>query len=145
MIYAIAVLAPLVGALISGLLGRAIGDRASEAVSILVMIVAAVCGVASFIGFVWGGAPDGVISLGTWLEAGTFHVSWALRYDTLSVLMVGMVTFVSCFIHIYSIGYMSHDEYPRYRFFSYLNLFTFAMLMLVTADNLLQLFFGWEG
>jgi NADH-quinone oxidoreductase subunit L len=145
MIYAIAVMAPLVGALVSGLLGKAIGDRASEAVSILSMIVAAVCGVAAFVQFVWGGAPEGVVSLGTWMEAGTFHVDWALRYDTLSALMVGMVTFVSCFIHIYSVGYMAHDAYPRYRFFSYLNLFTFAMLMLVTADNLLQLFFGWEG
>ena len=59
--------------------------------------------------------------------------------------MVGMVTFVATLIHIYSVGYMGHDEYPTYRFFSYLSLFTFAMLMLVTADNLLQLFFGWEG
>ena len=144
MIYAIAVFAPLVGALISGLLGKAIGDRAAEGVSILVMVVAAFCGVSSFVLYLWG-APEGVVSLGSWIEAGPFHVDWALRYDTLSAVMVGMVTFVSCFIHIYSVGYMAHDEYPRYRFFSYLNLFTFAMLMLVTADNLLQLFFGWEG
>ena len=59
--------------------------------------------------------------------------------------MVAMVTFVSMLIHVYSIGYMAHDAYPRYRFFAYLSLFTFSMLMLVTADNLLQLFFGWEG
>src|SRR6201999_287364 len=80
-----------------------------------------------------------------WVDAGRFHVQWALRYDTLSAVMVAMVTFVAMLIHIYSVGYMEHDEFPRYRFFSYLSLFTFSMLMLVTADNLLQLFFGWEG
>jgi len=145
MIYAIAVFAPLLGAIVSGLLGRAIGDRAAEAVSVLVMVVAAICGVTSLYWIGFGHEPDGVVDLGTWIESGTFRVSWALRYDTLSAVMVGMVTFVSMLIHIYSIGYMEHDEYPRYRFFAYLNLFTFAMLMLVTADNLLQLFFGWEG
>jgi NADH-quinone oxidoreductase subunit L len=85
------------------------------------------------------------VSLGTWVEAGHFHVSWALRYDVLAAAMVAMVTFVAMLIHVYSIGYMAHDPYPRYRFFAYLSLFTFSMLMLVTADNLLQLFFGWEG
>ncbi len=145
MIYLVAVFAPLLGAIVSGLFGRAIGDRAAQAVSILCMIVAAICGVASFADIAAGDMTAGTIDLGTWLEAGTFHVSWALRYDTLSAVMVGMVTFVSTLIHIYSVGYMAHDAYPRYRFFAYLNLFTFAMLMLVTADNLLQLFFGWEG
>lgn len=145
MLYAVAVFAPLVGSLISGVLGRAIGDRAAEGVSIVGMIIAAICGVASFVHIGFDGAPDGVVSVTRWLEAGQFHVDWALRYDPLAAVMVAMVTFVSTFIHIYSIGYMEHDEYPRYRFFSYLSLFTFAMLMLVTADNLLQLFFGWEG
>ena len=70
---------------------------------------------------------------------------WALRYDPLAAVMVAMVTFVAMLIHVYSIGYMAHDAFPRYRFFAYLSLFTFSMLMLVTADNLLQLFFGWEG
>ena len=86
-----------------------------------------------------------MLDLGTWIEAGKFHVDWALRYDTLSAAMVAMVSFVSMLIHVYSIGYMAHDARPRYRFFAYLSLFTFAMLMLVTADNLAQLFFGWEG
>jgi NADH-quinone oxidoreductase subunit L len=86
-----------------------------------------------------------VVLLGNWIEAGRFHVTWALRYDTLSAVMVAMVTFVGMLIHVYSIGYMAYDTYPRYRFFAYLSLFTFSMLMLVTADNLLQLFFGWEG
>ncbi len=145
MIYAVAVFAPLLGALVSGLAGRAIGDRAAQAVSILVMVVAATCGVASFISIGLQGEPGGTVDLGSWIESGRFHVSWALRADTLSAVMVGMVTFISTLIHIYSVGYMAHDAYPRYRFFAYLNLFTFMMLMLVTSDNLLQLFFGWEG
>ncbi len=145
MIYAVAVFAPLLGAIVSGLLGRAIGDRAAEAVSILVMVVAAICGVTSFIWIGFLHEPDGTVDIGSWIEAGSFRASWALRYDTLSAVMVGMVTFVSTLIHIYSVGYMEHDAFPRYRFFAYLNLFTFAMLMLVTSDNLLQLFFGWEG
>ena len=144
MIYAIAVFAPLVGALISGLLGRAIGDRGAMTASVAGMVVAAICGPLAFFQLISGAAQPGVIDLGTWIEAGRFSVHWALRYDTLSAVMVGMVSFVSMLIHVYSIGYMSHDP-SRPRFFAYLSLFTFAMLMLVTADNLLQLFFGWEG
>ncbi|MSO99738.1 MAG: NADH-quinone oxidoreductase subunit L [Acetobacteraceae bacterium] len=143
MVYAIAVFAPLVGALISGLLGKAIGDRAAMGASVLGMLIAAACGPYAFFVLAQGGEP-GTIDLGTWIEAGKFHVSWALRYDTLAAAMVAMVSFVSMLIHVYSIGYMSHDA-TRWRFFSYLSLFSFAMLMLVTADNLAQLFFGWEG
>jgi NADH-quinone oxidoreductase subunit L len=145
MLYLIAVFAPLLGSMASGLLGRAIGDRAAQAVSIFGMLVAAGCGVAAWVTFVWGGQPAAEVPIGTFLDAGAFHVDWALRYDALAVTMVAMVTFVSMLIHVYSIGYMAHDAYPVYRFFSYLSLFTFAMLMLVTANNLLQLFFGWEG
>jgi NADH-quinone oxidoreductase subunit L len=144
MIYAVAIFAPLLGALVAGLFGRAIGDRAAQAVTILCMLLAATCGVASFIQLVFANDPAGVVSLGTWVDVGDFHANWALRYDTLSVVMVAMVTCVATLIHIYSVGYMSHDS-TIWRFFSYLSLFTFAMLMLVTADNLLQLFFGWEG
>jgi len=144
MLYAVAVFAPLLGSIVAGLLGRQIGDKASQAVTILCMIVAAVCGTISFIPVLEGHAEPGVLSLGTWFNVEGFHADWALRYDTLSAVMVAMVTFVATLIHIYSVGYMSHDAtIPR--FFSYLSLFTFAMLMLVTANNLIQLFFGWEG
>ena len=78
------------------------------------------------------------------MDVGELEFAWALRYDTLSAIMVAMVTMISTFIHLYSIGYMSHDATPS-RFFAYLSLFTFMMLMLVTADNLVQMFFGWEG
>jgi NADH-quinone oxidoreductase subunit L len=144
MLYAVAVFAPLLGSLIAGLLGRQIGDRASQAVTIFCMIVAAICGTLSFIPFLQHEAEPGVLSLGAWISVEGFNVDWALRYDTLSAMMVAMVTFIATLIHIYSVGYMSHDNSIA-RFFSYLSLFTFAMLMLVTADNLVQLFFGWEG
>ena len=145
MIYTLAVFAPLIGALIAGLAGRWIGDRAAMTASVGGMLVAAVCGPAAWIMLEWGGAPAGVVSIATWIQAGSFHVHWALRYDALSASMVAMVSFVAMLIHVYSLGYMAHDSYRRYRFFAYLSLFTFAMLMLVTANNLLQLFFGWEG
>jgi len=145
MLYLIAVFAPLVGSMISGLLGRAIGDNAAQGASILGMVIAAICGPLAFFQLVNGDLAPGIIPIATWIEAGRFHVDWTLRIDTLSAAMLAMVSFVSMLIHVYSIGYMAHDAYPRYRFFAYLSLFTFAMLMLVTADNLAQLFFGWEG
>ena len=144
MLFAIAVLAPLLGASIAGIFGRQIGDRGAQAVTITCMVVAACAGTASFIPFLTDEVVPDTISLGTWIDVEGFHVEWALRHDTLSAMMVAMVTFIATLIHIYSIGYMSHDAtIPR--FFSYLSLFSFAMLMLVTADNLVQLFFGWEG
>ncbi len=146
MLYAVAIFAPLFGSVVAGLFGKAIGDRAAQAVTIICMLLASVCGVLSFVHLVWGGGTPGVVPLGTWVEAGSFHATWALRYDALSAVMVAMVTVVATLIHIYSVGYMAHDEnHTIWRFFSYLSLFSFAMLMLVTADNLLQLFFGWEG
>src|SRR5258708_14265742 len=105
--------------------------------SVLGMLIAAFCGSYAFLTL----SEPSTIDLGTWIEAGKFHVSWALRQDTLSVAMVAMVSFVSMLIHVYSVGYMAHDA-TRWRFFGYLSLFSFSMLMLVTADNLAQLFFG---
>ncbi len=144
MIYAVAIFAPLAGSLIALLLGKQIGDRAAQAVTILCMILAAICGAVAFFTLVGHGGHPGTVPIATWVDVGNFHVAWALRYDTLAAAMVAMVTFVAMLIHVYSVGYMSHDA-TIWRFFSYLSLFSFAMLMLVTADNLLQLFFGWEG
>ena len=138
-----AVFFPLLGSAISGLLGRWIGDRAAQWSTVVFMALASVCGIAAFVHVALGGQPA-VVPIVTWMDVGGLEVAWALRYDTLSAVMVAMVTFVSMLIHLYSVGYMSHDATP-YRFFSYLSLFTFMMLMLVTADNLVQLFFGWEG
>ncbi|GBQ72442.1 NADH-quinone oxidoreductase chain L [Ameyamaea chiangmaiensis NBRC 103196] len=144
-IFAIAVLAPLGGSLIAGLFGRIIGDRPAQAITIGLM--AAAC--ASAIATLFSGVPQdmgtAVVSLGHWIDAGGFHANWSLRADMLSLSMVAMVTTISLCVHIYSVGYMNHEEMPTYRFFSYLSLFTFAMLMLVTSNDLIQLFFGWEG
>jgi NADH-quinone oxidoreductase subunit L len=138
-----AVFFPLLGATIAGFFGRWIGHKASQWVTVLCMVLAAICGVASFVEVALGHAPQTVVLL-RFLDVGSFGLDWALRYDTLSVVMVAMVTCISTLIHLYSVGYMSHDPTTP-RFFAYLSLFTFMMLMLVTADNLVQLFFGWEG
>jgi NADH-quinone oxidoreductase subunit L len=141
--YVGAIFFPLLGACIAGFLGRWIGDKPAQWATVFFMALAAICGSAAFIDVALGSAP-GVVPLFTFIDVGGFEVSWALRYDTLSVVMVAMVTFISTLIHLYSVGYMSHDATVP-RFFAYLSLFTFMMLMLVTADNLVQLFFGWEG
>ncbi len=90
------------------------------------------------------GHHDARVPVFTWISAGELKIDWSLRIDTLTAVMLVVVTTVSAFVHLYSIGYMEEDPY-RPRFFGYLSMFTFAMLMLVTADNLVQLFFGWEG
>ena len=118
-------------------------DLLAQSVTCGAMLLAAASAIFVFISVVVNG-QDATIDLFTWVDSGSFKVSWALRGDTLSVLMVTMVTVVSSMIHIYSIGYMSHDNAVP-RFMAYLSLFTFFMLMLVSANNLVQMFFGWEG
>ncbi|MGH6973386.1 MAG: NADH-quinone oxidoreductase subunit L [Stellaceae bacterium] len=138
-----AVFLPLIAAFIAGFFGRWIGDRGAQLVTCLALVAAAVLGAIVFWGVAFGGHPR-TIELLTWINAGDLQVHWALRYDTLSAVMVAMVTLVSAMVHIYSVGYMAHDKSVP-RFMSYLSLFTFFMLMLVTSDNFVQLFFGWEG
>jgi NADH-quinone oxidoreductase subunit L len=144
-LFSIAVFAPLFGAFITGIGGRIIGDRAAQIVTIALMVLAAGCGVTAWGELITHVTSPGVVEITDWITSGSLHVHWALRYDTLSASMVAMVTFIATLIHIYSVGYMGHEENPVARFFAYLSLFSFAMLMLVTANNLLQLFFGWEG
>jgi NADH-quinone oxidoreductase subunit L len=138
-----AIFLPLLGAFIAGIFGRLIGDRGSQLVTCAAMAISAVLGVILFFDVAIGG-HDTTTHLFTWINTGDLQVEWALRFDTLSAVMVGVVTVVSCVIHVYSIGYMAHDP-AKPRFMAYLSLFTFFMLMLVTADNFVQLFFGWEG
>jgi NADH-quinone oxidoreductase subunit L len=104
MLYLIAVFAPLAGAAIAGLLGRQIGDRAAQGASILGMVIAAICGPLACFQLINGDLSAGTIAMATWIDAGRFHVDWALRIDTLSAVMVAMVSFVSMLIHVYSIG-----------------------------------------
>ncbi len=134
---------PLIGFLIAGLFGRLIGARGSEIVTTSLLIVSAVLSWVAFfnVGF---GAGTTRVQVATWMSSGGLQVDWAFRVDTLTVVMLVVVNTVSSLVHLYSIGYM-HEDPHRPRFFAYLSLFTFAMLMLVTADNLVQMFFGWEG
>ncbi|MGH8161943.1 MAG: NADH-quinone oxidoreductase subunit L [Gammaproteobacteria bacterium] len=145
MLTGVAVFFPLLGAALAAELGRPVGNRASQVVTILCMVVASAAGITAAILLGIGARTAGVFPIGTWIVAGALHVSWGLRYDTLSAVMVAMVTTVSMLIHVYSVGYMAHEEIPSWRFFSYLSLFSFFMLALVTSNNILQLFFGWEG
>jgi len=139
-----AVFAPLIGAILAGLGRPFLGKQLAIAASIIFMLVSAAAGIAEFLQFRQGGVALAPIHLANWISVGQFTPDWSLRQDTLSLVMVTMVSFVSMLIHVYSAGYMAHDKTVP-RFFAYLSLFTFAMLMLVTANNLLQLFFGWEG
>lgn len=134
---------PLIGFLIAGLFGRLIGARGSEIVTTSLLVVSAVLSWIAFFNVGFGSGTTRV-QVATWMSSGGLQVDWAFRVDTLTVVMLVVVNTVSSLVHLYSIGYM-HEDPHRPRFFAYLSLFTFAMLMLVTADNLLQMFFGWEG
>ncbi len=135
---------PLLGFLIAGLFGRLMGARASELVTTGLLFVAAALSWKILLDVGFGHEEAHVSVLGNWFTSGTLNVDWSLRVDTLTAVMLVVVNTVSSLVHLYSIGYMQEDP-DRPRFFAYLSLFTFAMLMLVTADNLVQMFFGWEG
>ncbi len=144
--YDLIVFLPLLGFLAAGLFGRQIGARNAELVTTIPL---GICAFLSWIAFfrvgIFGTEDHAqIVSVANWLTSGKLAVAWALRIDTLTVVMLVVVTTVSGLVHVYSIGYMAEDP-GRPRFFAYLSLFTFAMLMLVTADNLVQMFFGWEG
>jgi NADH-quinone oxidoreductase subunit L len=134
---------PLLGFLIAGSLGRVIGPRPSEIVTTGFLITGAILSWFVFFQVGYGSGPFKV-AIAPWISSGALQVDWALRVDTLTAVMLVVVNSVSALVHLYSIGYM-HEDPSRPRFFGYLSLFTFAMLMLVTADNLVQMFFGWEG
>jgi NADH-quinone oxidoreductase subunit L len=138
-----AVFTPLAGFLMAFLFGKQLGDKGAQFVTSTGLIIAAICSVLLFMDVALAGHTR-IIPLATWISSGDFEVLWSLRIDQLTVVMMCVINIVSACVHVYSVGYMSHDP-CKGRFMSYLSLFTFAMLMLVTADNLLQLFFGWEG
>jgi NADH-quinone oxidoreductase subunit L len=119
------------------------GSVAAELITTALLMVACLL---SWLAFVWVGIghQDAHVPVAAWISSGELHVNWALQVDPLTVVMFVVVTTVSAFVHLYSIGYMDDDPHKP-RFFAYLSLFTFAMLTLVSADNLVQLFFGWEG
>jgi len=135
---------PLLAAIIAGLGNRIIGNVPAKLVTTAALFVA--CGLSwpIFLGFLSGASTEYVVPVLSWLRSGDLQFDWALRVDTLTAVMLVVVTSVSALVHLYSWGYMDEDP-DQPRFFAYLSLFTFAMLMLVTADNLVQMFFGWEG
>jgi len=135
---------PLIGFLGAGLFGKQIGDRGCEILTTAFLLLAAALSWVVFFRYALGSEAESVNVLGDWFTVGTLKVEWALRVDALTAVMLVVVNTVSSLVHLYSIGYMNEDP-SKPRFFAYLSLFTFAMLMLVTADNLVQLFFGWEG
>ena len=134
---------PLLAAFISGFLGKFIGHRSSEIITSLFTSVSAILSILIFYKVVDQSYENNII-ISTWLNSGSLNVNWSIKIDALSSVMLVVVTLISALVHIYSIGYMSHDPH-RSRFMAYLSLFTFSMLTLVTSDNFLQLFFGWEG
>ena len=134
---------PLIGSIISGFFGKFLGSRNSEIITSLLVSISAIF---SFFIFykVLNENYINNLNIFTWINSGSLNVNWSIKIDALSSVMLVVVTLVSSLVHIYSIGYMSHDSHKQ-RFMSYLSLFTFSMLILVTSDNFLQLFFGWEG
>jgi NADH-quinone oxidoreductase subunit L len=135
---------PLLAAIVAGLGNRAIGNTAAKAVTTGALFVSAALSWPIFLGFIAGDQAAQVVPVLQWIRSDDFNVLWSLRVDTLTAVMLVVITTVSALVHLYSWGYMAEDD-SQPRFFAYLSLFTFAMLMLVTADNLVQMFFGWEG
>src|SRR6201996_8366694 len=121
---------PIIGSAIAGLFGRVIGARASELVTTGLLFTSAALSVVAFINVALGGGAPQILPILPWIHSGDFAVDWTVRVDTLTAVMLVVVTGVSSLVHLYSIGYM-HEDPHRQRFFSYLSLFTFAMLMLV--------------
>ena len=159
------VLGPGLAALVAGLFQRFIGDRGAMVVTTVIVLLAGILSLYQLFMYAAGVGGAGhaehaslaadtghatdyvgqhIIKLVTWMEVGQFKADWAIRVDAMSIVMMAVITSVSGLVHLYSWGYMQDDPHKA-RFFAYLSLFTFAMLMLVTADNFIQLFFGWEG
>ncbi|MET0168800.1 MAG: NADH-quinone oxidoreductase subunit L [Aliihoeflea sp.] len=138
------VFVPLVAAIVAGFANKSFGATLPKAITTGGLFLSCALSWPVFIGFLMGSSEASVTPVLHFMTSGTFDVSWAMRVDALTAVMLVVITSVSALVHLYSWGYMSEDP-DQPRFFAYLSLFTFAMLMLVTADNLIQMFFGWEG
>ena len=134
---------PLIGSVISGFFGKKIGDRNSQILTSSFVSISAILSLVVLYKVISSDYSNNLV-VATWINSGTLNVNWSIKIDALSAVMFVVVNFVSALVHIYSIGYMSHDPHKT-RFMAYLSLFTFAMLTLVSSDNFIQLFFGWEG
>ena len=133
---------PLIGSIISGFFGKRIGDKYSEILTSTLGSISTILSIIIFYNVIFENYNNNII-ISSWINSGFLSVNWSIKVDALSSVMLVVVTLVSSLVHIYSIGYMSHDPHKT-RFMSYLSLFTFAMLTLVTSDNFLQLFFDYD-
>ncbi|MDZ7711004.1 MAG: NADH-quinone oxidoreductase subunit L [Roseovarius sp.] len=146
--YKVILFAPLIGAIIAGFGWRIIGDKGAQWLTTGLLFLAMLL---SWVVFLQGAHEAQAVFILDWVQSGTLYADWSIRVDRLTTIMLIVITTVSALVHLYSVGYMAHDENFREtesyrpRFFAYLSFFTFAMLMLVTSDNLVQMFFGWEG
>ncbi len=134
---------PLIGAIISVFFGNKFGSKYSELLTSILVGISAILSLIVFFNVIYHNYESNII-VAKWIYSGNLQVNWSIKIDALSSVMLVVVTLVSSLVHVYSIGYMSHDPHKP-RFMAYLSLFTFSMLALVTSDNFLQLFFGWEG
>ena len=146
LLYQAILVLPLAGAILAALMGKRLGEHAAEYTATILLCVTALLSIGAFLFDLprFELNKPQIFTLFQFIDSGTLQVDWTIRVDALTSVMLVVVTGVSSLVHVYSIGYMHHDEH-RPRFFAYLSLFTFAMLMLVTSDNFVQLFFGWEG
>lgn len=141
--YLTIVLLPLVGSIVAGFFGRSIGVKGAQRITSACIVITTILAIFVFFEVGMNNIPVS-IKVGRWIDSESLNIFWAFTFDSLTVSMLLPVLIVSCLVHIYSIGYMSHDPHNQ-RFFSYLSLFTFMMIILVTADNFLLMFVGWEG
>ena len=137
------VLLPLLGSIVSGFFGKLIGVRQSQIITSTLVLISGIISILIFYQVMINDYSSNKLIF-NWISSGNFNVNWSINIDPLTSVMLVVVSLISSIIHFYSIGYMSHDPHKP-RFMAYLSLFTFAMLILVTADNFLQFFFGWEG
>jgi len=140
--YAIVFL-PLIGSFVSGFFGKKLGGKFCQILTSSLVLISAILSFFIFYNVLAQDYSSNKLIF-NWISSGSFHVYWSINIDPLTSVMLVVVSLISAIIHFYSIGYMSHDPHKA-RFMAYLSLFTFAMLTLVTADNFLQLYFGWEG
>jgi len=139
--YLALIILPILGSIVSGFFGRKIGVSGSQLITCICIIITTFLSIIAFIEVGLNNIPV-TINLFRWVDAETLNISWGFNFDSLTVSMLIPVLIVSSLVHVYSIGYMSHDPHNQ-RFFSYLSLFTFMMIILVTANNFLLMFVGW--
>jgi len=141
--YLALIVLPLLGSIVSGFMGRKVGVSGAQLITCLCVIVTTICAILAFFEVGLNNIPVS-IHLFNWIDSESLNISWGFNFDGLTVSMLIPVLIISSLVHVYSIGYMSHDPHNQ-RFFSYLSLFTFMMIILVTANNFLLMFVGWEG